>query len=408
MQFALLGDHLDGIDLARALVSTGRYELRTYSGPAPGRAQLARLGLEPSSVSDLEEVLADPHIELAIVAGHLSVRSAQLKRALQSEIHVICVHPADPSPDIAYETALIQSDTQRVLLPLLPMAMHPGVQRLADLARDWLPLPVQKGRLQLSARLLELEIWSTEEVLLEFGEENPKPSVPGWDLLRYVGGEITELFLQAAGGELKDGDALLLAGRFQNGILLQATYVPHQADARWRLSLVTTTGRMTLLFTHGWPGPATLTYQDETGGQRSESWQMIDPWIAWIERFEQELANPPLKKGEQGRVAEESLARTPPQLGWQDELRALELDDAARRSVHYGRSSALDLQEVTEEAGFKGTMTLVGCSMIWLTVIVLIVSVWIPWITWLIVPLFGGFLLMQGLRWVFPKKDKAL
>ena len=92
-------------------------------------------------------------------------------------------------------------------------------------------------------------------------------------------------------------------------------------------------------------------------------------------------------------------------LGWQDELRSLELDDAARRSVERGRSNALDLQETTEEATFKGTMTLVGCSLIWLTVIVLILSAWIPWLAWLIVPVFSVFLVMQGLRWIVPKQN---
>jgi hypothetical protein len=95
-------------------------------------------------------------------------------------------------------------------------------------------------------------------------------------------------------------------------------------------------------------------------------------------------------------------------LGWQDELRALELDDAARRSVERGRSNTLDLQETTEEATFKGTMTLVGCSLIWLSVIVLILSVWFPILAWLIVPLFGVFLVMQTLRWIVPKSEATV
>jgi hypothetical protein len=98
------------------------------------------------------------------------------------------------------------------------------------------------------------------------------------------------------------------------------------------------------------------------------------------------------------------LTKAPAALGWHDELRALELDDAARRSAERGRPSTLDLQEATEEASFKGTMTLVGCSLIWLAVIVLILSTWQPWLVWLILPLFAVFLVMQGLRWVVPSK----
>ena len=61
-------------------------------------------------LGDLEEVLADPAIDAVIVAGGPSVRAAQLRRALQSERYVVCVHPADDTADLAYEAASIQSE----------------------------------------------------------------------------------------------------------------------------------------------------------------------------------------------------------------------------------------------------------------------------------------------------------
>ena len=63
MRFALLGDHADGLNMARALVTTGRHELALYSGPGAGMEYLQRWGLKPPRVGDLEEVLADPRIE---------------------------------------------------------------------------------------------------------------------------------------------------------------------------------------------------------------------------------------------------------------------------------------------------------------------------------------------------------
>ena len=162
MRFALLGDHPDGLDMARALAATLRHQLRLYSGPVAGFQQLQRHGLIARSVVDLEEVLVDPELDAVIVASNPTSRPGQLRRALQSECHVLCVHPADPSPDVAYEAAMIQADTGRVLLPLLPMTLHPGVVRLKEL--------------RLMPRLLELEIWSTEEVVLESGWEGHKAS----------------------------------------------------------------------------------------------------------------------------------------------------------------------------------------------------------------------------------------
>ena len=183
-------------------------------------------------------------------------------------------------------------------------------------------------------------------------------------------------------------------------MLFQVTYLPNQAAATLRVSLVTTTGRATLLFRHGWPGAAEWTSSDEMS--QAQTFEAFHPWAALLERFEQALEEGLLRKPQPGRPSDTCLTKTPPLLGWQDELRCLELDDAARRSVERGRSNTLDLQETTEEATFKGTMTLVGCSLIWLTVIVLILSVWFPLLVWLIVPVFGVFLLLQTLRWIVP------
>src|SRR6266403_946343 len=111
MRFALLGDHADGLEMARALAHSGKHEITVYSGSALGLDYLARWGLAPRRVGDLEEVLADPQIEAVIVAGAAAQRPGQLRRSLQSERHVLCVCPVDDSPDIAYEAAMTQADT---------------------------------------------------------------------------------------------------------------------------------------------------------------------------------------------------------------------------------------------------------------------------------------------------------
>ena len=129
-----------------------------------------------------------------------------------------------------------------------------------------------------------------------------------------------------------------------------------------------------------------------TAATIAETWDALDPWATLVDRFEQAVGS--------RQNAADSDWLPAACCSWQDELRALELDDAARRSAAKGRSSTLEFQEATEEAGFKGTMTLVGCSMIWITLIVLILSAWVPWLAWLIVPVFGIFLLLQALRWV--------
>ena len=374
MRFALLGNHPDGLEMACALVESGRHELIAYTGPPVQADTAQRWGDGCKRVGDVEEVLADPAVEAVIVAGAPAVRPEQLRRALQSERHVLCVHPAGPTPDIAYEAAMLRADTGYVLLPLFTSALHPGVSRLAELAGG----PAKQGQLG-EVRLIELECASAQEVLLGEGD---KPALPGWDVLRALRGEVAEVAALAAGEDLAQGVPVLLAGRFERGGLLQVALLPGQPEPRWRLAVVGTRGRAELLFPLGRPGPAFLSGRDEGGERREEAWDVGDPWPALVTTFESALAR----------------ARGAPT--WQDAVRCQELDDAVRRSLHHRRVSALEYPEASEEVGFKGTMTLVGCALIWVIILLAVLSAWIPWLGWGIVPVLVVFLVLQMLRWV--------
>jgi hypothetical protein len=381
MRFALLGEHPDGLAMAQALVASGRHELLAYSGPAAGSDYLRRRSILARSIGDMEEVLADPDIDAVIVAGKPADRPAQLRRALQSEHHVLAVHPADASPDIAFEAAMLQADTRKILLPLLPEALHPAVRKLAELLR--VPPAGQ--------RLIEMERTSTEVVLLETSTAGHAPAVPGWDTLRLLGGEIVEIVGLASGDEVDAGTPLLLAGRFERGGLFQVTLLPFRAQTFWRCNVRTGLDRIELVFPEGWPGTARLAWLDEIGKSQEQTWPAWDPWTAMLEALEATSA---------------AVAKSAPPLSWQDEVRCLELDDAARRSVERRRASTLEYQEATEEAGFKGTMTLVGCALLWGSLVLLLLSVWLPWLAWAILPVFGVFLALQVFRWILPPKPK--
>jgi hypothetical protein len=443
MRFALLGDHPDGLDMARALAESGRHELAVYCGPGPGAEYLRRWELHPARMGDLEEVLADPRIEAVIVAGGSADRPAQLRRALQSERHALCVHPLDENPDSAYEAAMLQADTGKVVLPLLPQVVHPGVRRLGELAYETdaanetpraaamptaitpaPPRPSDKRHGPGFLCLLEMEFRSTERVLRDAELPAHEPGLPGWDVLRAVGGEVREVSALAATGELPFDEAIVVAGVFQHSGLFHILLLPNQPEARWRLTLQTRSGRSELLFPHGWPGPAQLSGIDAEGAEVKENWETLNPWPRLVDVFERAIAvhvdapartlggKAPARRDVENAITAD-LRQVPPDdwrleaagpalLSWQDEIRCLELDDAARRSVARRRVTVLEYQEATEEAGFKGTMTLVGCSMIWLSLVLLIVAVWVPWLVWLIIPVFGFFLILQLLRWLVP------
>jgi hypothetical protein len=286
-------------------------------------------------------------------------------------------------PDGAYEAAMIRNDTGKVLLPLLPDALHPGVVRLAELLRS-------RTRPLVEPRLIEVEWWATDQAVLETGGGH-RLALPGWDVLRALGGEVAEVSALAPGEEISIEEPVLLSGRFERGFLFQEALVPYQAEPRWRVIAVGSYGQAELLFPVGTRGPAFLSWRDATGETHEESWDAWDPWPALVGLFEAAVA------------PESARDAAPAGPTWQDAVRCLELDDAARRSAQRRRTSTMEYQEASEEVGFKGTMTLVGCGLIWLTILIIILANWFPKAGWAVVPLLLVFLGLQMFRWIVPR-----
>ena len=74
MRFALLGGHPDGVEMACALVESGRHQLGAYTAAADG-ATLRRWG-DARRVSDVEEVLAGGVAALILAAVVLALALA--------------------------------------------------------------------------------------------------------------------------------------------------------------------------------------------------------------------------------------------------------------------------------------------------------------------------------------------
>src|SRR5262249_19517789 len=158
-------------------------------------------------------------------------------------------------------------------------ALHPGVVRLAALAR------APDGPLG-TVRLIELQHSSPQPLLLEGYGGSHKPAFPGWDVLRAVGGAVAEGFAFAAKEEAPREQPLLVAGRFEPGGLFEAGFLPGQPETYWSLNATGTAGRAELAFPQGWSGPAWLTCRDAAGAQHEETWDAWDPWPALVAVFE--------------------------------------------------------------------------------------------------------------------------
>ncbi len=388
MRFALLGDHPDGLNAAEAFSKSGRHTVVAYCGHPEGAASLNRRGMTVRSHEDIEEVLADPSIDAVIVASRPNIRAAQLRRALQSERHVLCVHPVESTLDPAYEAAMLQADIGRVLLPILVEGLHPAIQKLAHAARI--------GDEGLGAiRLVQVERHITGDLMNATETSDAKASFPGWDALTALGGDLAEVYAFARAEEVAVNEPVLLGGRFDRGGLFQATFVPRQSRPSCRWNVIGANGKAELEFADGVTGPASLTWRRDADAEpKREQWEAWNPGPRLVELFEAAVA------------AFEASGRAKPNVvrpSWHDAVRCLELDDAARRSIARRRTSTMEYQDASEEVGFKGTMTLVGCGMLWAIIGLAVGSRWLPWLGWGIIPILAAFLIMQTLRWLVPR-----
>jgi predicted dehydrogenase len=393
--------------MAQVLIETSRHDLTAYSGPPVPWEQL---GLRPSRIiGDLEEILADPEIDAVIVAGALVQRPGQLRRALQSERHILCVYPPDDTPDITYEAAMIQSDTGCVLLPIFPWAMHPAVRRMQELLRT------NEAKLT-GIRLIEWERSSLKKLAIQNLKWDKSGSdfgfrisdfgfgsgyFPGWEVLQALGGPIVEISAFAEQTLRKPDEPLLVAGRFERGGIFQAILSPHAGETNWRLRLTAPSFQAELSLNS--PHKATLSWAEEAGATHLEEFQGVNSYQDMVEVFENAIT-----RYEHSSVSEmKTVGDTGPAspVTWWDAIRCAELDDAARRSVERRRAGTLEYPEATEEAGFKGAMTLIGCGMLWLMLLLLLLSRWFPALLGVIVIMLTVFLCLQLLRAIVRKPE---
>lgn len=384
MRFALLGDHPAGLELA-AVLDSSRHEVAAYTSRLKDHWTscwpVARF------VGDVEEVLADPSIDGVIVAGRSSLREEQLRRALQAERAVFCVYPPSEKLAAAYEASLIQKDTGALLLPVVVEGLHPVFSRLQELLRN--------GADVGDLLLVDLE-WTGV-----FGDSPPEDNTglvqtfPGWFLLQRLLGEITEVSAYALEDSADRRAPFLLSGKSGEGVLFRELFLHDPDRSECRLRVVGKKGNLDVWFPGCWDGPVYLNWVDSHGESRQESWETWDPWQDYLARVDSSL--PPALPSESNSRHQESGFTF---FRWEDCIRAMELDDAVRYSLQKRRTVQIEYPEATEETGFKGTMVLVGCSVMWMALVLLILSQWVPGLGYVTAVLLVLFLLLQGLRYL--------
>lgn len=335
-------------------------------------------GSSEAWVDDLDPALTAPGVEAVVVGGTPSQRSAWVGRAVELGLHVLCLHPPGPTADPYYQLALLPDGRAAHVVPALPHRLHPAVAKLKQSITEG----VVGTRIAMTYELIcGAECRLLEEVL---------PVV--LDTARFLLGEVESV---TATGSERPGDSGMLdrlvvhlrtaSGR--TGEYRLARTLGGQTPAG-RLTVEGERGRLT--WEHGLEldGPSVLWHVDEVGQVNSDA---LETW-SWRQALLETSAGP--SSGAASRLC------------LQDGMRAMELSEAAERSLRRGRTVDMHYDEISELGSFKAVMTSLGCGLVVLVLCLYVLSLVmkaldIPGaglIAWSVLPLLGFFALLQLLR----------
>ena len=68
-----------------------------------------------------------PGIDVAIVGGPIDLRGEYLRRCAAEGLAIVCLHPPGADSEPYYQVALSRAETGAVIVPDLPLRLHPGV-----------------------------------------------------------------------------------------------------------------------------------------------------------------------------------------------------------------------------------------------------------------------------------------
>jgi myo-inositol 2-dehydrogenase/D-chiro-inositol 1-dehydrogenase len=344
----------------------------------PGFADPAMAGIP--APRDLDDALARAGIDVTIVGGPIANRGEYLRRAAAEGLAIICLHPPGADSEAYYQVSLSREETGATIVPDLPFRLHPGVAALRQ--------SLSAGEMG-AFRTLRLEATHDSAA----GDLVRVAFARNVDVVRTLLGEIHDL--TATGdppGERPDIELVvqLRTGESRRGEVRIRSGPPEPA----RLIFVAAEGSLSLEFDSLLEGPALLTRRTPSSPPQVAD---LPPWDAHEAIFSVLLLS----------MARRGEAHLPgPSL--LDGTRAMELAEAAVRSVRRGRTVELHYEAISEEANFKSVMTSTGCLILIAILFVLPLSMagpplgfrWTLFIPYLIPPVLVLFVALQLLRLV--------
>lgn len=382
MRFALLGADAEMLPLARA-VHASRVHTLVWAAELGDYAEEIAASVPRLQVAEeWEALLTGKAADAVMVArGDDDRRADQLRKLIQAGVPLIVAHPVHDSMLVYYELDMIRQDSGSILIPNLSDRDHPAAARL----KSWLEQPDASPVGQIEQVVCERAILtrSRRTVLASF--------VRDVDLLRYLCGELNQVGAMTSAAERDEWANLSVQMSGPAGVLVRWSVGPVESVESVRISLVGTHGKTTLEVPDG---RSSWSLSARPGAEQpAEGFPVWDAPVAVLDRFSR-------------AVAGETVSPN-----WTDACRELELADAIDHSLQRGRKIELHFDEHTEHGTFKGLMSGIGCAVLigglLLTILAAVAGglglpVGDSW-AYILLAVFGVFLLLQALKLVFPE-----
>lgn len=384
MNFALLGADPESLALARAVAASPRHRLVWAGDLGDARGEIERLAAGVYAGDAWETLLIDDSVDAVIVAGSGDEDEAadRLRKLVQSGRPLLVSHPVHPSMLICYELDMIRQETNSAILPYAPGRWHPALRRLAALFGS--EPDAVFGQLEQVVIERRLSDRSPESVRRHFARDA--------DLARLLGGELTRLSAMAPTHEPSGYASLGIQLSGPANVLIRYSVLPVEREALGRLTAIGANGKAVLMMPENGDWTLETAEGDAVHSERFADW---DPAAAALEQMVQLVEGNPVRPT------------------WEDACREVELADSIQRSLDKGRTVELHYEDYSEDGTFKGTMTSLGCALLWLAPLVLLVGIVLGQLGWpladyiphLLLAVLAVFLLLQLLRLAVPKKS---
>ena len=382
MNVLLLGNGNEERAWAEWLVASREHRL-VAAFPGFSGSDLADIPVAP----DLDDALGRAGISAVIVGGPIEQRGENLRRAAAEGLAIICLHPPGGDSEAYYQVALSRAETGAVIVPDLPLRLHPGVDSLRQ--------AIYSGELG-AFRGLRFEVPFSD---------------PGIDLARVVVPRAVDV-VRALIGEIEaltaTGDPPGQHPDLELVVQLRAAEARRAELRTWstrgepaRLTLAGANGSLTFEFQPNFQESCRLIRRTQLQGDEVNELGPWDPHAAIFAVLTTSSAQ---------RGSTES-----PSPNLHDATRAMELSEATVRSLRRGRTVDLHYEPISEESNFKSVMTSTGCMILIGALVAVLFALsgpplgfyWTIYIAYLVPPILVIFMVLQTLRFAVRKPGVA-